>query len=153
MTAEWDPEVPIKTLFGKIEDACEYASFSNRNIPKEELIYTDEVLLLKTGHFGQDYKDWRSVENADRNWDYFQEWWQEAYDLREDTTTNADQFGFGGVSLYNTRQANSPPASCQAMMWPRAGISGVSGVLGLPAGQYYFRRAVPEEELRRLGVI
>ena len=94
MTAEWYPAVPIETLFGRIEDACEYASFSNRNIPKEELIHTGEVLLLKTGHFGQEYKDWRSVENADRNWDYFQEWWQEAYDLREETTTAVDHFGF-----------------------------------------------------------
>ena len=57
MTEEWDPTVPIETLFGKIEYAREYARFANRKIPKEELIHTGEVLLLKTGHFGQEYKD------------------------------------------------------------------------------------------------
>ena len=67
MTAEWDPSVPIETLFGQIEDAKEYARFTNRTIPEEELIHTGEVLLLKTGHFGQEYKEWWLVDNADRN--------------------------------------------------------------------------------------
>ena len=88
--------MPIETLFEKIEDARKYAQFNKRKIPDEELIHTGEVLLLKTGHFGWEYKDWRSVDNANRNWDYFQEWRQEAYDLRKETTTTVDQLGFGG---------------------------------------------------------
>ena len=62
---------------------------------EDTFIHTGEVAILKTGILAQEYKDWRTVTGNGRTWVYFQEWWQEAYNLKEETDTSATSLGFG----------------------------------------------------------
>lgn len=91
----WDPSDPIENLFGQINDTKEYSIFAKSPLAEGTLINTGEVTILKTGILAQEYKDWRMVTGKDRTWVYLQEWWQEAYDLTEETDTSAASLGFG----------------------------------------------------------
>ena len=82
----YDPSDPIKTLFAQVNDANEYAFFAGFPKTDADLIHVAEVLLLKTSMFPQEYKDWRGLNPVNRTWLYFQEWWQEAYDLKKKRT-------------------------------------------------------------------
>ena len=58
------------------------------------LIHTGEVFIPKTSIVVQAYEEWQTVTVNDRTWVYFQEWWQEAYDLEEETDTVSEYLGY-----------------------------------------------------------
>ena len=62
-------------------------------------VQADEILILKTGVFGTEYKDWCSHLEVDRTWIFFQDFWQQQYDLRQETETTAGQLGYGNSLL------------------------------------------------------
>ena len=99
MTAEWDPEIPSKALFQQINDAAEFAIYANHPIADNDKVQAAEVLILKTGSFPQEYKDWRTQLKTDRTWDFFQEFWQIQYDLKHETETTAGFLRFGNRAV------------------------------------------------------
>ena len=65
---------PSKNLFGQINDAHEYSIFANKKIKDSTLVHTAEIKVLKAGVFATECKDWRSLDEGDRNWEQFQLW-------------------------------------------------------------------------------
>jgi hypothetical protein len=74
MRAPYNAETPIETLFGQINDANEYSIFAKKPMQESDLIQAGEVLILRAGAFASEYKDWRSINEVDRTWEFFQEW-------------------------------------------------------------------------------
>ena len=99
MRAPYDAETPIETLFRQINDANKYSIFAKKPMQESDLIQAGEALILRAGAFASEYKDWRSIDEIDRTWEFFQQWWQEAYNLREETQTTAISLGFGGAAV------------------------------------------------------
>ena len=95
MKADWDASDPIENLFTQINDAAEFAIYATHPIADKDKTQAGEVLILKTGLFAQDYKDWRSHDDATRTWTFFQEFWQEQYNLKNETETTAGSMGYG----------------------------------------------------------
>ena len=94
LVATWNHMTLIENLFGKINNAHEYLIFTKKTIEDLMLVHTAEIQILKAGVFVTKYKDWRSLNEADRTWEKFQLWWQEAYNLKEETDFSASSYGF-----------------------------------------------------------
>lgn len=94
MKTAYDPTTPIENLFAQINDANEYAIFANSPLSDATLVNAGEVLLLRTNAFTQEYHKWRRIPIGNRNWTRFQQYWQEAYDLKEETETTAASMGY-----------------------------------------------------------
>ena len=69
--------------------------FAKKTIKDSTLVHTAEIKVLKTAVFATKYKDWRSLAEVDRTWEQFKLWWQEPYNLKEDTNLSASSYGFG----------------------------------------------------------
>ena len=93
MCAPWDASAPIEDLFQQINVAAEFGVYARHPIAANDLVQAGELLILKTGTFGQAYKYWRALPENERTWDYFQEYWQEQYDLAAETVTTAGSLG------------------------------------------------------------
>ena len=94
MKAPYDPTTPIENLFGQINDANEYAIFANSPLSDSTLVNAGEVLILRTNAFAIEYQTWRKIIITNRTWARFQQYWQEAYDLKEETETTAASMGY-----------------------------------------------------------
>ena len=68
------------------------------------MVHTAEIKVLKAGVFATEYKDWRLLDEGDRNWEQFQLWWQEAYNLKEETDFSASSYGFGAAATETETQ-------------------------------------------------
>ena len=99
MTEPWDASTPIEALFAQINDSAEFALFTRHPVADNDKVQAGEILILKTGVFGTEYKDWRSHLEVDRTWTFFQDFWQQQYDLRQETETTAGQMGYGNSLL------------------------------------------------------
>ena len=65
MKKVWDPSEPIETLFAQINDANKYSIFAATPLQEHDLLQAAEMLVLKTGQFTQEYRDWRALtDNA-----------------------------------------------------------------------------------------
>ena len=95
MKRRYEADDPIEALFSQINDAQEFRIFAGYPLTDKDLVLNAEVLILSTNQFSSEYKDWRSLDEADRTWEFFKEWWQEAYNLREETETTATSLGYG----------------------------------------------------------
>ena len=104
MKKDWDPSSPIEDLFAQINDANEYSIFAQHPYGVRDLVQAGEVVILRTNMFASEYKDWRTVDMADRTWNNFQDWWQEAYDLKEETETTAASMGYGNSAQQAAEQ-------------------------------------------------
>ena len=96
MKKTWDPSEPIEILFAQINDANEYSIFAGTPLQEHDLLQAAEMLVLKTGQFAQEYRDWRALPDAAKTWAHFQDWWQQAYNLREETNITATDYNYGG---------------------------------------------------------
>ena len=93
---------PIETLFAQINDANEYSIFVAALQQEHDLIQAGEELILKTGQFSQEYKDWHALPDNAKTWMYFQDWWQQAYNLKEETNITATDINYGAnMETYN----------------------------------------------------
>ena len=88
MKTAYDPTTLIENLF-----AQEYAIFAYSPIRDATLVNAGDVLLLRTNAFTMEYHAWRKIPFADRVWNRFQQYWQEAYDLKEETENTAESMG------------------------------------------------------------
>ena len=94
MKRNWDAQEPIETLFAQINDANEYSIFAGTPFQEHDLIQAAEMLVLRTGQFSQEYKDWRALPDNLRTWNGFQDWWQRAYNLKEETNITASDLNY-----------------------------------------------------------
>ena len=94
MKTAYDPALPIETLFSQIDDANEYAIFALSPLSDPMLVNAAEVCILRTGVFAQQYQEWRKMPLTQRTWANLKVFWQEAYDLREETETTSDKMGY-----------------------------------------------------------
>ena len=100
MKKQWDPSVPIETLFAQINDANEYIIFAATPLQEHDLLQAAEVLILKTEKFSSKYKDWRSLPANKKTWANFQDCWQQAYNLKEETTITANDLEYGAKAVH-----------------------------------------------------
>ena len=106
MKRQWEASDPIETLFGQINDANEYSIFARSPLQEHDLIQAAEMLILKTGQFAQEYKDWQALPDATRTWQHFQDWWQQAYNLKEETNITATDYNYSANVIDTTPQEN-----------------------------------------------
>ena len=99
MTQRWDPNTPIELLFNQINEAAEFAFYAGQPIADNDKVQAAEVLILKTGKFPLEYKDWRSNLQTDRTWNFFQEFWSFQFDLRQEKETTAGTVGYGNDAI------------------------------------------------------
>ena len=107
MKAPWDPSIPIETLFSQINDAAESAIYAQHPITDKGKVQAGEILILKTGAFIQDYKDWRTHEDANRTWTLFQEYWLDQYNLKNETETSAASMGYSNSAFEDDSYADT----------------------------------------------
>ena len=102
-------------VFVNWEKASEFAQYAGHPIADNVKVQAAKVLILKTGNFPVDYKDWRSNPPADRTWEFFQEFWSTQFDLKQETEQTAGSIGFGNaaeaqddesIATYNETVAN-----------------------------------------------
>ena len=103
MKKRYEAADPIESLFAQINNAQEFRIFAGYPLTDKDLVLTAEVLILSTNQFSSEYKDWRSLDEADQTWEFFQEWWKEAYNLRKETETTATSLGYG-ANVQPTKQ-------------------------------------------------
>ena len=77
MNEAWDASTPIEALFSQINNMAKFALFARHPVANNDKVHAAEILLLKTGVFGNEYKDWRSQLEVDRTWSFFQDFWQQ----------------------------------------------------------------------------
>ena len=75
MKKAWDASDPIEILFAQINDANEYSIFAGNPLQEHDLLQAAEMLVLKTGQFAQEYRDWRALPDTAKTWNNFQDWW------------------------------------------------------------------------------
>ena len=71
MTALYDPNVPIKTLFAQIADGVAYAKLGDAPFTSKQVVYIALLCLEKTGVFNDDLKEWNRFPLLDRTWPKF----------------------------------------------------------------------------------
>ena len=59
------------------------------------MINTGEVLILQTGVFPHEYKQWREIPEHQRTWEKFQTFWADAWDIKNLHDITAAQVGYG----------------------------------------------------------
>ena len=73
MTTAWDPNTSIELLFAQINEGAKFVNYAGHPVADNDKLQAAEVLILKTGNFPVDYKDWQSNALANRTWQFFQE--------------------------------------------------------------------------------
>ena len=71
MKKRYEAADPIEALFAQINNAQEFRIFSEYPLTDKDLVLTSEVLILSTNQFSSEYTDWRSLNEADRTWEFF----------------------------------------------------------------------------------
>ena len=71
MTARYDPNAPIQTMFEQIADGVAYAELGDSPFTSKQIVDTDILCLAKTGAFNDDPKEWNRLPLLDRTWSKF----------------------------------------------------------------------------------
>ena len=71
MTARYDPNAPIETLFDQITDGVAYAELGEDPFTSKHIVDIDLLCLGKTGVFNDDLKEWNQLPLLNRNWSTF----------------------------------------------------------------------------------
>ena len=58
MTARYDPNAPIETMFEQIADGVAYAGLGDSPFTSKQIMDTDLLCLAKTGVFNDNMKEW-----------------------------------------------------------------------------------------------
>ena len=58
MTARYDPNAPIETLFEQITDSVAYAELGDAPFISKQIVDTALLCVAKTGVFHDDSKEW-----------------------------------------------------------------------------------------------
>ena len=71
MTARYDPNTPIETLFAQIADGVAYAELGEAPFTSKQVVDIALLCLAKTGVFNDDLKEWNQFPLLDRTWTKF----------------------------------------------------------------------------------
>ena len=71
MTARYDPNAPIETLFDKIADGVAYAELGEAPFTSKQIVDISLLCLVKTGVFNNDLKEWNRKPLLSRDWTTF----------------------------------------------------------------------------------
>ena len=71
MTARYDPNAPIETLFAQIADGVAYAELGEDPFTSKQVVDIALLCLVKTGVFNDDLKEWNHLPLLDRTWPKF----------------------------------------------------------------------------------
>ena len=58
MTARYDPNAPIETLFKQITDVVAYKELGDTTFTSKKIVDTSLLCVAKTGVFNDDLKEW-----------------------------------------------------------------------------------------------
>ena len=72
MKIPYDPNLPIESLFEQIDAAVEFAAAGSNPYTTLQIVSTAYQLVVDTGIFLNDYRDWKSKAVADKTWPNFQ---------------------------------------------------------------------------------
>ena len=119
MKTAYDPNLPIEYLFKQIEDAVAYADHGQAPISPVQITNRAITLIINTGLFVDDCKEWKRLHARDKTWLAFKVKFAEAHqDWRESQATSAGAH-FGNNMMTNqshthTANAISEPAAATA---------------------------------------
>ena len=71
MTARYDPNAPIETLFAQIADGVAYAELGEAPFTSKQVVDIALLCLAKTGVFNDDLKGWNRLPLPNRSWPKF----------------------------------------------------------------------------------
>ena len=71
MTALYDPNALIETLFAQIADGVAYAELGEAPFTSKQVVDIAVLCLAKTGMFNNDLKEWNRFPLLDRTWPKF----------------------------------------------------------------------------------
>ena len=71
MTARYDPNAPIETLFEKITDGAAYAELGDTPFTSKQIVDIALLCLEKTGVFNDNLKEWNLKPLLNRDWTTF----------------------------------------------------------------------------------
>ena len=71
MTARYDPNTPIETLFEQITDGVTYAELGDAPFTSKTIVDIALLCLAKTGVFHDDLKEWNQKALLNRDWTTF----------------------------------------------------------------------------------
>ena len=71
MTARYDPNAPIETLFEKITDGVAYTELGDAPFTSKQIVNISLLFLAKTGVFHDDLKEWNRKPLLSRDWTTF----------------------------------------------------------------------------------
>ena len=97
MKKDWDPNTPIKDLFAQINDTSEYIISTEHPYTDAALVNYGESVILCTNHFATQYGEWRKGYVSQWTWAVFATWWQNEYDLKQETTTTNTNTNIHGI--------------------------------------------------------
>lgn len=109
MTKDYDPNLPIETLFLQIEEAVAYADHGNDPTPAVTVTNRAYNLVFKTGIFLDDCRDWKRLPAIQKTWIEFKTFFARAHQEWRETqaTTAAAQFGANNMEDTATATANA----------------------------------------------
>jgi hypothetical protein len=86
----YDPNLPIETLFGQVEDAVDFAAAGNTPYSPVQVRATAYQLIYATGMFLDDCKVWKCQTTAYKTWEHFKRNFAVSHnEFREATVTSA----------------------------------------------------------------
>ena len=71
MTARYDPNAPIETLFAQIADGVAYAELGEAPFTSKQVVDIALLCLAQTGVFNDNLKEWNCLPLLDRTWPKF----------------------------------------------------------------------------------
>ena len=71
MTARYDPNAPIKTMFEQIADGVAYAELGDATFTYKQIVDITLLCLANMGVFNDNLKEWNRLPLFDRNWSKF----------------------------------------------------------------------------------
>ena len=71
MTARYDPNAPIETLFAQIADRVAYVELGEATFTSKQVAYIALLCLEKTRVFNNDLKEWNCLPLLDHTWPKF----------------------------------------------------------------------------------
>ena len=71
MTARYDPNAPIDTMFAQIADGVAYTELGDAPFTSKQIVDIALLCLEKTGVFNNNLKEWNRLPLFDRTWSKF----------------------------------------------------------------------------------
>ena len=95
MNRSWDGNIPIGALFAQVNNTAEFTIYVQHPLADNNKVQAVEIMILKMSIIGTEYKDWRSHLEVKCTWNFFQDFEQQQYNLRQETKTAAGTMGYG----------------------------------------------------------